>query len=500
MSYLGLDIGTSGCKAVAFTREGKMLASAYREYPLIHPAPEHAELDSDVVIKHCFDVIREVNSAISEPVSAMSISTQGEAFTALDKEGKSLCNAMVSSDNRAVKEVEEFEKEFGKEKLYNITGHTSHPIFSLFKLLWIKKHKPEIWKNTKYFLCFEDLFLFGIGLKPHISWPLAGRTMLFDVTRHEWSKEILSSIGLDAERLAIPVATGTITGSIPAKTATMLGFTKEVIMVAGGHDQTVGALGTGVTEPGACMYATGTVECFCPMFDKLTLDPRLMKNNLCCYDFTVAGKYTTVAYSLTGGNILKWFRDEFGQQEKLEATQSGKDVYTLLLKQMPSAPTDLLVLPYFSPTGTPHFDTQASGAILGLKLTTRRGEILKALLEGVALEMRLNLELMEQSGMQIKSFAATGGGTRNETWVQMKADILNRPIKVMGISETGCYGAAMIAQSASEKIPVTEIIKKNETCTKTFHPDPENAKRYSEKYSVYKELYRGLKPFISKEQ
>ena len=150
MSYLGLDIGTSGCKAVVFLKNGNVISQAYREYPLLHPAPGHAELEPSLVMRLCFDVIREVNASIDEPVTAMCISSQGEAFTAVGYDGSYLCNAMVSSDNRAVEEVRNFERDFGKDRLYSITGHTAHPIFSLFKLLWLRNNKPDIWSKTKY--------------------------------------------------------------------------------------------------------------------------------------------------------------------------------------------------------------------------------------------------------------------------------------------------------------------------------------------------------------
>ncbi|MDP2338142.1 MAG: FGGY-family carbohydrate kinase [Bacteroidota bacterium] len=495
MSYLGLDIGTGGCKAVVFNGEGVELASAFREYPVLHPHPDWAELNPNEVIDKCFEVIEEVNSRISDPVVSMSISSQGEAFTPVGWDGQILGNAMVSSDSRARDIAAEWSTNFGMDKIYDITGHTPHPIFTLFKILWIKENQPEIWNNARYFLCFEDLFHFRMGLKPMISWSLAGRTMLFDVIGHQWSKEILEATGLTAEKLATPVPPGEKTGILGMARGKKLGFRNPVMLVAGGHDQTCAALGAGVIEPGMCMYATGTVECFCPMFDKPSFSEELQKNNLCCYDYTIKGKYTTVAYSLTGGNILRWMRDELGQSEVAQAAETGENAYTLLLDAMPESPTELLVLPYFSATGTPYFDTRAKGAIIGLKHTTTKGEITKALLEGVGMEMKLNLKLMERSGMKIHTFIATGGGTRNSSWTQLKADILNKKIIVRNINEAGCYGAALLACSAFEKFPVDQLIKHNKNANVIFTPNPKNAKLYNKKFAAYKQLYPVLKQF-----
>ena len=268
MSYLGLDIGTGGCKAVVFDRTGHQLAFSFREYPISHPHPGWAEINPDEVINKCFEVISEVNKAISDPVVSMSISSQGEAFAPVGKDGQILGNAMVSSDSRARDIAVNWSDNFGTKRIYSITGHTPHPLFTLFKILWIKENQPEIWKNTKHFLCFEDLFHYRVGLKPMISWSMAGRTMMFDVIKHQWSQEILKAAGLAIDKLAIPVASGEVSGTIGQEIGARLGFKNPVILVSGGHDQTCAALGAGVTEPGMCMYATGTVECFCPLLER----------------------------------------------------------------------------------------------------------------------------------------------------------------------------------------------------------------------------------------
>jgi xylulokinase len=498
VSYLGLDIGTGGCKAVVFAGDGKEIASSFREYPVLHPHSDWAELNSDEVILKCFEVIREVNGMISDPVISMSISSQGEAFTPVGADGEVLGNAMVSSDARARDVTETWSREFGKDRLYTITGHTPHPLFTLFKILWIRENQPDIWRKARYFFCFEDLFHFRIGIKPYMSWPMAGRTMLFDVINHRWSDEIISAARLSRDKLAEPLPSGEIAGTIEFKIGRRLGFSNNVTIVTGGHDQTCAALGAGVIDPGMCMYATGTVECFCPVIDAPRFSRELKENNLCCYDFTIRGKYTSVAYSLTGGNILRWMRDELGRQETERAKAAGTNPYTLLLDAMPVKPTSLLVLPYFSATGTPYFDTRAKGAIIGLQHSTTKAEITRALLEGVALEMKLNLQIMENSGMHVNTFIATGGGTRHKAWNQLKADVLGKKIIVKDVAEAGCFGAAMLARSATEKTQVEELLRKSSPETSLISPDPDNARIYDERFESYKRLYPALKIFWEK--
>ncbi len=492
--YMGIDIGTSGCKAVAFDETGKQLAIAYREYDVITPQDNWAELDSDDVIAKCFEVISEVADNVpAGAIAGMGISSQGEAFTAIDAGGKTLCNALISSDTRAAEYAQSWPEQFGVDRLYEITGHTAHPLFTLFKLLWLKDNRPEVWAKADKFLCFEDLLQYRLGLDPAMGWPLAGRTMLFDVRSHQWSQEILDCVGLSADNFARPAQSGQIVGKLPETMASQLGLGGQPFVVAAGHDQACGALGAGAVKPGLAMYATGTVECITPAFGEAVLSEDLRKHNLATYDHTAAGMYITVAYSLTGGNILKWFRDEFGAAEVAEAEARGVNAYQLLLEQMPDEPAKAMVLPYFTPTGTPFFDTEATGAILGLRLSSRRGEIIKALLEGVAFEMRLNLDILDRCGCKIDQLRAIGGGARSEVWTQLKADVIGKPIVVLNVEEAGCMGVAMLARAADSGQSLVELAESWVQPVQTKQPRPELTDWYNERFDLYSKLYPALK-------
>ncbi|MFN2352544.1 MAG: FGGY-family carbohydrate kinase, partial [Kiritimatiellia bacterium] len=235
------------------------------------------------------------------------------------------------------------------------------------------------------------------------------------------------------------------------------------------------------------------VECICPAFAKPVTGRRLMQSNLCTYDHAARKMYATVAFSLTGGNLLKWFRDEFGQPEVQRAATGNGDAYALLLEQLPPHPTPLQVLPYFTPSGTPYFDPHANGAIMGLTLQTSRCEILKALLEGVALEMRLNLDILQQSGIPVRELRATGGGSRSRRWNQLKADILNRPLTAIAVPEAGCLGAAMLACAARTANNTATLATTWVKLGETFPPNPENTVQYDEKFKKYRRLYHTLK-------
>ncbi|OGV49936.1 MAG: hypothetical protein A2017_10620 [Lentisphaerae bacterium GWF2_44_16] len=494
MACMGIDIGTSGCKAVVFNEDGKELSHSYREYSINISADGRAELDSSKVIESCFDVIREASGKSPEKVHAIGISSQGEAFTPVDAKGRILGNAMVSFDTRANEITEKEEWKNLRRKLYDITGHSSHPMFTLFKLQWLKKNRNDLYGAADKFLCFEDLLEMKLGVKkPAMGWPLAGRTMLFDVKKHQWDDEILDLCGLSSDNLARPLKSGSIAGTISPETAKSLSLTDNVIVVAGGHDQPCGALGAGAVDDGCAMYATGTVECICPVVSSLIQSDELYKSNLCSYDYTLKNLYTTVAFSLTGGNILKWFRDEFGSVEVTEARKQGLNPYELILKNMSQTPSSLMVLPYFTPSGTPYFDTEAEGAVLGLKLSTTRGEFMRALLEGVAFEMRLNLDILNKAGIKINELRAIGGGAKSPAWTQLKADVMNKPVSIVETKEAGCLGVAMLAHSSCSGEKIESVIGRWVKTSGVIHPNPENAEYYNKRFELYKDLYPSLK-------
>jgi len=250
-----------------------------------------------------------------------------------------------------------------------------------------------------------------------------------------------------------------------------------------------------VVEPGVAMYATGTVECICPAFDRPMLEESFFKNNLCTYDFTAQDMYTTVLFSLTGGNLLQWFRDQWGRAEIEEANRTGADAYDLLLGSMESEPTDLLALPYFTPSGTPYFDPKTPGAILGLRMGTTRGQVLRAFLEGIALEMRLNVDILEDAGLNVREFRAIGGGAKNPILTQLKADVLGRPITTMAVTEAGCLGVAMLACAADTGAPLAQLVETWVKPQSVVEPDPKRAAFYQQRFQAYKELYPAIRDY-----
>lgn len=476
MSFLGVDIGSSQVKAAAFSCDGVLLHTAYRKYAYTTPEPGFMELDSNAVLSAAFEAIAETSGEVksADPVQALAISSQGEAFTPVDADGVPLCPAMISGDSRAERNIERFTSDFGKARMYRITGHTPSPMFTLGKLLWLAENRPEIRRKAVKFLCFEDLLVARLGIEPAMGWPLAARTMLFDVHTHEWSSNLLDAIGFSASEFARALPSGTVAGEIPSSIADRLNLGAGVTVVTGGHDQMIAALGCGAWEPGVTMYAAGSVECFVPVVSELLLSDELCANNLCSYDFSLPGRCASVAYSLTGSNLLQYFLEEFAPDLKGD--------YGKLLDSMPDRPTDILTIPYFTPSGTPFFDSHTPGTLCGWRLGTSRGTLLKGLEEGIGLEMKLNMELLKKNGFRMDSLIATGGGFRHPAMLQLRSDILGLPIKAVRSVEAGCRGASLLAQSATCSIPVEKLPGSVPPVLTEVMPDHSRSEIYREKF------------------
>lgn len=501
MSFMGVDIGMTGCKAIAFDVEGKVAASDYKEYPIISCSPGWAELDAKVVIDSCKKCIARVVSLVksTDPVVSIAVSSQGEAFTVVDVKGDYLCNAMVSFDRRSQKQLSELTAQLSEEILYKITGHSPHTMFSLFKLAWMSENTPEVLEKADKIFCFEDLLGFELTGEAVIDFSLAARTMLFDIHKENWSQPILDKIGLKESLLPRPVPSGQIIGKIKRSLCQELGLSAETLVVAGGHDQPCGALGAGVIESHIASYATGTVECITPAFDKLLLNDTLRRSNLATYSHVVEGLYITLAFNLTGGNLLRWFRDKFGGEEVKEAGETEQDPYDLIMKQVAAEPTNIMVLPHFTATGTPYYDSNSAGAIIGLGLTSSRGQFIRALLEGVTYEMRLNIEILAAAGIEITELRTIGGGAKSDTWMQIKSDIIGLPVVSMQTSEAACLGAAMLgAIGCGELSSIEEVAKLWVKPKRTFEPCNKNIGLYNQRYDIYKDLYETIKPISGK--
>ncbi|MEM7261307.1 MAG: FGGY-family carbohydrate kinase [Planctomycetota bacterium] len=328
-----------------------------------------------------------------------------------------------------------------------------------------------------------------LALSPRTDHSIAARTLAFDIHQLDWSEEVLGAAGLSKDLFAPPIAPGDAVGEVAAGT---FGLPKGCVVAGGLHDQPAGILGAGV-QPGESMLAIGTVICLGVRLREQPSTKEMVENNLCFYPTFGDGQRISIAYNFTGGSLLKWYRDHLAGEELELAKTRNVDPYEIICDDLPDDPTNLFVLPHFSMTGTPWLDPKALGSIIGLRLTTERKEIVKALLEGILFEIKLNTELLGNAGVGIDAYKAIGGAARSKTWMQIAADILGRPIKILSVSEVAGLGAALMgargAGIISSEEEAYELASNSAQVKTVIEPRPAHVKRYQERYEIYKDLY-----------
>jgi xylulokinase len=491
MRFIGLDIGTTGCKAVIFDATGNLLASASREYAVDIPHPNWAEQDAEDVWRLAQDALREaITTAGSEDIVALGLSVQGEAVMPVDARGQALRPAILGMDTRTNKQNAWLRDRFGAEHLFERTGMPVHTINTLPKLLWLKQHEPDLWARAERFLLYEDFLIHKMTGQAVISRCLASRTQLYDIPQDRWSHEILKALELEPNRLATVQPSGVAVGPMLPDLAESLGLPKPPLVVTGGHDQACGALGVGLTRPGLAMVSTGTAEVVEVALGSPALNETLYKGNISVYAHVVPDLYLAMTLNHSGGLLLRWFRDTLCQEEMRQAHASGRDPYDLILGGASAEPSALLLLPHFAGSGTPRFDTASKGAILGLTFGINKTDLAKAILEGLTFELRVNLDLLKEGQVAINELRAIGGGARSDLWLQLKADITGIPVLVPRITEAACWGAALLAGAgAGHFSSAAQAAQEMLQLERKLEPHPERMARYETRYALYREVY-----------
>jgi len=495
MSLLGIDIGSTGTKAIAFDPDGRQLTSAYREYREVYPGPNMIELPPEDVWAAAREVIREIAAATaSDPIEALSISAIGEAFTPVARDGEFLHNTITSMDNRSVEQTAALRERVGEWETFQLTGQPLHPSYTLTKIIWLREQRPDVHARTWKYLLWPDIVMQRLGLEPRLDYTLAGRTMAFDIVAKQWSEPMLDAAGLSPDLFAEPIQSGEVVGEVPSVVADELGLPHGVLVVAGGHDQQMNALGAGIVRQGLAVDGMGTVECVSVAFDEPVRTRDMLAHNYCVYPHVKPHMYASLAFTYSAGSILRWFRDQLGAAERAEADATGRDPYEIMLSNLPAGPTGCFLIPYFAGSGTPYLDPLAKGALLGLSLSCDRKTIVKAILEGICYELNLNLTALAASGIHIDCLRATGGGSRNADWLQIKADVTGTRVVTLDVSETGCLAGAILGAVAKGHYRSVD-----EACTALvhekaeFHPQEPNHTEYQRLYERYKDLWPAIR-------
>ncbi len=497
MYVAGLDIGTTGCKITVYNDVGEFICNEYREYDIIREGGYH-EIDASAIFDAVCDCLEATLKKAPE-LLAIGVTTFGETFVMLDHEDKPLLNAMLYTDPRGTSEVEVLKEKISEDELTHICGVKPHSMYALPKIMWIKNNLPEKYEAAKHILLMEDYIVYMLTGVAQIDYSLAARTMALDIREKCWSKEIFDAAGVDISKMSKLVPTGTVAGSVKESLKEKLGIKNDLKVVNAAHDQVAAAVGAGVFYAGQAVDGAGTVECFTPVFDKIPENKALYDFGYSVVPYVFDGTFVCYAFSFTGGAVLKWHRDNFAKFEAEEAKKLGKNVYAELDLKIPEKPTDILVLPHFAGAATPYMDNGAKASMVGLSLEHKTEDIYKALMEGVAYELNVNVENLYNFGIRPEKIVATGGGASSPAWIQIKADMLRSEITALDALEAGTCGTCMLVLTAMGAYESLEEAKKFFVKErKTYTPNEEKSKVYAKNFKAYKKLYSALRP-ITKE-
>lgn len=478
MTLLGIDLGTTGVKATLAQADGSFITAAYRPYVAI--SEEVQELDPLKIWNQTKSVLQEVAQVSPEPIIGLSISSFGESFVLLDEADKPLMNTLLYSDERGSTEAKELEQKFGKSRLQQVTGLSVNKSYSLSKLLWIKKEWPTLFAKIASFMPISTFIYYQLSGVKAVDYSLAARTYLLNYREKIWDTDLVTYVGLSEAVFPKLVEIGKIFGQISDERAHELGLNPGIQLVMGGHDQVCCAIGSGVCKEGQALDGMGTVDCITPLFQLDTVDSQqMLAKGYACVPYQ-QNLYTTYAYIYDGGALTKWFRKHYEWYEDFNQLEA----------HFSKEPSTVYVLPHFSGAATPYQDDAACGLIYGLTTQTTRHTIYQAILEGIAFEMNINLEQLEQAGIMIDEIIASGGGSQSDKWLQIKANIYNKPVSQLVVKESGTMGVILLAGVATGVMPsLEEAMTKNCHRQQTFYPQKAQVHAYQESFKIYKRLY-----------
>ena len=495
---LGVDIGTSGTKTVLFDETGKRIASSSREYPLYQPHNGWAEQDPEDWWRAAVDTIRDVvkdSGVQASDIKGVGLSGQMHGLVMLDGKGGVLRRSILWCDGRTSAECAEITEKVGKEKLIAITANPALTGFTAGKVLWVRKHEPELYRECRMMLLPKDYIRYRLtGVYATEASDAAG-TNLLDVPNRRWSEEVLSILEIDGALLPKVYESPDVTGSITKEVAGLTGLLEGTPVVGGAGDNAAAAVGTGVVKEGRAFLTIGTSGVIFAHADSVRIDPGGRVHTFC---HAVPGCYTVMSCTLSAGLSLKWLRDTLFTAEMETAAGMGVDPYELMNAQaarVPIGANRLLYLPYLMGERSPILDSNARGAFIGLSAIHTKYDMLRAVMEGVSYSQRECLDVLHGMGIVPTELLATGGGARSELWRQMLSDVLACPVATVASSGEGpALGAALLAGvGAGVYRSVPEACDAVIRTNPLQQPQAESAKAYAPYYALYQTMYPSLK-------
>ena len=434
---IGIDLGTTGCKAAVYDDGGTLLGESYLEYGLITLSSTMIEQNPEAwwrLTCQAIDMALVASGADRKAVTAVTVSSQGISFVCVDAAGRPLGNALSWLDGRATAESAAILARYPAERLFAITGKRAAPFYVLPKLLWLRQYRPELWAHTRTVLMGHDYLVYRLCGEQVTDHSMAGGTLLYDLQALGWCPEILDAFALPTGLLPPIRWAGTPVGALRRQVAEQLGLPYDTVVVVGGQDQKCAALGAGITDEIATL-SLGTASAIVQIMDRPHTDPAL---RIPTFSFVQPGRWVLEGVIGTGAGSLRWYRD----------TVAGGAPYTALDEaagRIPAGAGGVCFYPHLGGAGSPYWQTNARATFHGLSLATTRDHMTRAVLEGVAYQMRANLALTQQLAGPVRYAIVFGGGARSSLWREIIGDVIGLPLAWTPTVETASLGAAMLA-------------------------------------------------------
>jgi len=471
-ALVGLDVGTTGVKAVAIAPDGSVLARAERGYPLATPQPGWSEQDPEDWWQASRDALAEVSAGLD--VAGIGLSGQMHGLVALDAADRVIRPAILWNDQRTAAECAQIEERVGLDRLVSLTGNRALTGFTAPKLLWLRDHEPDAYERIARICLPKDYVRLRLAGAFAIDAADASGTLLLDVAGRNWSNEMLDLLELDPSWLPPVLESPAVSGHTP----------EGVPVAAGAGDCAAAALGVGVDRPGPVSVVLGTSGVVFAALPTYRADERARVHAFC---HAVPGGWHAMGVMLSAAGSLQWLRDVIAPGTSFaslvgEAASWGRGA------------EGLLFLPYLQGERTPHADPDARGAFVGLQLRHDRGALVRAVLEGVAFGLRDSLDLLRGLGVDVTSARASGGGARSDLWLRICASVLGVPIERTVVEEGSAFGAALLGGVAGGVFAdVHDAVGTAVRVRDTVEPDRAWQAAYDDLHARYRALYPATK-------
>lgn len=493
---IGLDIGTSGTKAIAMDAGGARLASALVEYPLHSPRPQWAEQDPADWRRAALEALGRVAAEIdAKAVAAVGLTGQMHGSVFLDARHHVIRPALLWCDQRTAAQCAAITETVGADRLIAMAANPALTGFTAPKILWLRDHEPDHYARVRQVLLPKDYIRHELTGQFATDVADASGTLLFDVARRAWHPELLKLLGLDPAWFPPAYEGPEITGTLHAAAAEATGLPEGIPVVAGGGDQAANGVGCGIVRAGIASASLGTSGVVFVHSDMVQVDPAGRVHTFC---HSAPGRWHLMGVMLSAGGALRWFRDTLCGEEVARGAAEGRDPYGFITEAAASVPPGaegLTFLPYLTGERTPHKDPDAKGAFVGLSLRHGKAHLARAVLEGVAFGMRDSLEIIRGLGIPVAEVRMSGGGARSPLWRQIMADVCGAPMVAINADEGPAYGAAILAAVGAGLHPdvgraCDAVIRE----TGRVEPDAGRAAAYAEDYAEFRATYPALAP------